>query len=87
MSGFKFEFDERAIRKLAQKAVDEAGREFQQEMDRLHRSYGGQPVAVVKPAVRAALRRIDVTASDEEITDYAEVIARGDRIVVDVERL
>lgn len=81
MSGFNFSDDE--VSKLAREAVDETGAEFQREMDAVHRSHAGQPVEVVLPVMREVFSRIDVEASDDEIIDYAEVIARGDRIKVE----
>lgn len=63
--------------------VEDVGREFQRAMDDVARSHSGQPVEQVKPAVRAALRRIDVEASEAEIADYATAISNGDRIEVE----
>jgi len=89
MSGstFNFEFDERAFKKIAQEALDESGRQFQQELGRLQRTHSGQPVDEVKRHVRQAFGRIGVKASESEITDYATAISSGTKIKVQVDRL
>ena len=87
MSGFKFNFDDRALKKVAQQAADEAGRQFQRELDRLRRTHSGKPLDEVKRHVRQAFRQIDVKASESEITDYATAISEGSRIKVQVERV
>lgn len=85
MSGFNI--DKEALKKVFQQGVDDVGRKFQMELDRLHRMYAGKPLDEVKLRVREAFRRIDVKASEAEITDYATKISDGTKIQVKVERI
>ena len=87
MSSSGFNFDERAIKKVAQQAADEVGRQFERELERLRRSHSGKPVDDVKRHVRQAFRRLDATATESEITDYAVAISEGSRIKVRVDRI
>lgn len=77
---FDFDPDE-----FAREAVNDVAREFQSTMDRLLASHEGQPVEVVKPALRSALRRIEIDADADEVEEWSEAISSGTRIVVEVE--
>lgn len=77
-----FEFDKRAIDKLAQDAVKKVKRKAQPEFDRLYRECSGKPLSEVKPKVEALLQKLDWKADRREVDAYAEAIARGDRIVL-----
>lgn len=83
-SGFKF--DERAFKKAVAKgvnaAVKDAAADGQRMFDALHRSHSGKPASEVLPHVRSALRRAGWKASEREIKDYAELISRGNRVVL-----
>ncbi|MBT3326207.1 MAG: hypothetical protein HN396_08115 [Gemmatimonadales bacterium] len=87
-SNFKFEFDTRALERVAPDAVKEVARNAQPHFDRLHREHAGNAVGEVEPHVRALFRRLDwKPASPSEIRDYAQVISRGDRIVLEPGRV
>lgn len=76
---FDFDSDE-----FAREVVNDAAREFQATTDRLLASHEGQPVEVVKTALRSALRRIDIEAAADELQEWSEAISSGTRIVVEV---
>ncbi|GIE07302.1 hypothetical protein [Paractinoplanes durhamensis] len=83
MATFKPSKDfDKIIQDLGKKAIQEVKRKDQPVLDRLHREYAGKPVEVVKPAMARALKAAGWTLSDRELTDYAEIISRGDRIVL-----
>jgi hypothetical protein len=84
-SNVSLKFDRRALEKVARDAARKAVRQAQPHLDRLHRDHAGKPVSEVEPHVRALFRRLDWKPDHpREITDYAETIARGDRIVLQV---
>lgn len=70
---------------IVQDALNEAAREFQREMDGLLSSHKGKPVEQVKPAMRSALRRLDIDADEAEVTEWSTAISEGTRIVAEVE--
>ena len=82
MGGFKFEMDDRAIKKMADDAVKSLVKEAQTAFDRLHRLYAGKPVGEVLPQVRSEFRRLEWKASESEIRDYAQLIADGKKVVI-----
>ncbi len=83
----RFKIDEQSLKEVLQQSADEVGRQFQLELDGLYRMYAGKPPEEVKRQVREAFRRIDVKASDSEITDYATRISEGSKIRVNVEQI
>jgi hypothetical protein len=82
VSDFKFEFDENAFKKVADKAVTAKMEETQALLDRLHRDYSGKPVSEVKPALVRAWKKDGGNISDAEATDWATLISDGTRIVL-----
>ena len=75
--------DKRSLEKLAQQAARQAVREAQPLFDDLHREHAGEPVEQVEPHVRAMFRRLNwKPESSDEIPEYAQIIARGDRILL-----
>jgi len=77
-----FTFDKRGMEKLAKEAVRDVAKEAQRVFDRLGSSYEGKPIAEIKPALRREWRRVlggDIT--DPDLTEYAEHISAGTRIV------
>lgn len=77
-----FDFDPE---EFAREAVNDAAREFQAAMDRLLATHKGTPVEQVKPAMRSALRRIEIDADADEVQEWSEAISNGTRIVAEVE--
>ena len=90
-SGFEIKWDknalDRVVKETANKAVVEQGRKLQSELDSVLAQSSGKTAAEIKPLVQNAFRRIGGSISDPELTQYAEVIAEGTRIVVQPERL
>lgn len=56
------------------------------ELDRLRKTCAGKPIDEVKISVRKAFRRMDVKASESDITDYATHISNGTKIKVKMDR-
>lgn len=78
---FDFDPDE-----FAREAVNDVAREFQATMDRLLATHEGKAVEQVKPALRSALRRIEIDADADQIQEWSEAISSGMRIVAEVGR-
>lgn len=81
-----FKFDQRGLQKLVQEAGDQAVkdviRKAQPILDRVFNQYKGQPVGVVKPHMRSALRQAGITPdNDAELTSFAQHVTDGTRIV------
>lgn len=85
MSGF--EFNDKAMKKLAQDVANDVGKKFQAELDRIVRSNKGKPVPDVKRQVLQAMKRTGVDAPDATATGYATTISEGTRLTVDVQRI
>jgi hypothetical protein len=68
---------------LEKMALDAVKEQDQPVFDRLYRDYSGRSVSEVRPAVAAALCANGWTLSDEELGDYATLISRGTRIVLE----
>lgn len=77
---FKFEFDETALMREVQPAVDQIARDMTREMDQLGTRYVGRPPAEIKPALRALFARDGGIITEPELTEYAEMISSGTRI-------
>jgi hypothetical protein len=84
-SSFKFEFDQRglkkAVEKAANKAVKVAAKNAQRVLDRVHRSHAGRPVNDVMARLRSAARSAGWKFTDGELRPYAEAISQGTRVV------
>lgn len=83
MSDFKIKMNpgwEQALRREAQKGVNQIAADWNRKLSQFHRRYGGQPLATVKPALARLFRQEGVNASDSEVTQYAEQISNGVRI-------
>jgi len=85
MSGF--EFNDKAMKKLARDVANDVGKKFQAELDRIARSNKGRPVPDVKRQVLQAMKRTGVDAPDATATGYATAISEGTRLKVDVQRI
>lgn len=89
-NNFSFKFDarelERQMKKAAEPELHRIARQSQPVFDRLADEHGGEPVEDVLPHVRAAFRQLGWTADSEaELRQYAETIAEGGRIVLNVD--
>lgn len=79
----EFKFNQGALDKIAQQAVEETKRKAQPEFDRLFRECSGRQVSEVKPKVSAMLRRLGWEAESGDVNAYAEAISNGNRIVLE----
>jgi hypothetical protein len=77
------DFNEDAIRAVAQEAVQQRADELQELYGRLLRTEAGKPVEDVKTALAKEWRStFDAELTDPELSDTAEVLASGTRIEV-----
>ena len=84
-SGFSFGGDfEREIMKAAESGLREVANDYQKMFNSLGRRYCGQPVEVIKPALRREWSKIGGSISDAELTDYATLISDGTHIEMKV---
>lgn len=77
---FKFEFDESALMREVQPAIDQMAREMTRDMDQLGTRYAGRPPAEIKPALQALFARDGGSITEPELTEYAEMISSGTHI-------
>jgi hypothetical protein len=77
------DFNEDAVRAMAREAVQQRADELQELYDRLLLTEAGKPVEDVKTALAREWRTtFDTELTDPELSDTAEVLASGTRIVV-----
>jgi hypothetical protein len=82
-----FKFDERALRRAVQPAIDKMARDMTREMNQLSARYAGRPVAEIKPALQRLFGRDGGSITDPELTEYAEAISAGTRIEFKADRI
>ncbi|WP_314425496.1 hypothetical protein [uncultured Microbacterium sp.] len=84
---FKFEFDEKALkRELARQAqpeMDRIAREMTREMERLR----GLPIDQIKPALQRLFARDGGSITEPELSEYAQMIHDGTRIEFKANRI
>lgn len=84
---FKFEFDEKALkRELARQAqpeMDRIAREMTREMERLR----GLPIDQIKPALQRLFARDGGSITEPELSEYAQMIHDGTRIEFKADRI
>jgi hypothetical protein len=73
---------ERAVNDSANKAVVEQAQRLQSALDSLLGRSKGKTVAQIKPMVKEAFRQIGGSITEPELSQYAEVLADGRRIVM-----
>lgn len=87
---FKFEFDQRAFRKAAEAAandaVHESAREMQRVLDGVYDTHAGQPAAEVMRRLRTTAEDAGWKFTEVELQPYAEAISERIRIVVEAGR-
>lgn len=77
----KFKLDEKALEKLVQPALKEMAKEYNRDFESLARQYRGKPVDQIKPAVQRIFKKHGGKISDPELTDYAQQISNGTKII------
>jgi hypothetical protein len=89
MSGFKF--DERAleaaVKKTANEGVRKIAAQHQALLDGLLDTHSGRPLDEVKEALRSGWQKLGGSLGDAELTQYAEYIRDGRRIVFQPQEL
>ena len=93
--GIRFEFDgdkfkrdiDRAVRKVANDALDDSSRKLQRACDVVAERYAGQEADTVFTALKAeiARQRVEIQIPNKNLRAYAEAISAGRRIRVQVE--
>ncbi|MFF4828245.1 hypothetical protein ACFY20_35770 [Streptomyces sp. NPDC001312] len=81
---FDFNFDEDAIKKMANDVVGKMARDLTTALNELKPRYEGAPIRDVKSAVQAVWKKHSGGGdiSDPELTEFAEQIQAGGRVEV-----
>ena len=88
MASIEFNDDwEREVRRAAQGQIDKLAREGTRVTDRLVASHAGQPVEVIRPILQREMKRAGFTITDPDLTQYAEQISGGGRVIIKSERI
>ena len=77
-------WDKGALERAAKEAVKQALPGMQREFDALGRRSKGKPVESVKRDVKQLARKLGLELSDRDVTAYAETMAEGTRIKLQV---
>jgi hypothetical protein len=85
MSSFKF--DEGAFKKIAEQAVKDKARDMQRRMDRLAAELKGKPLETAKVRLQQEWRRDGGSITDPELTEYAQALIDGTRIVFEAGKI
>lgn len=84
MSGnFKFKWDMPAFDDVIELAIDTLASDYTAEFEKLRVEHTGDSVAVIKPKLARILRDHGGSATDAEITEYAQLISDGTRVIVE----
>ena len=86
INGFKRDL-RRATERAANDGLRQSAQELQRELNAVSNSHGGRPIDEVKPALRAASKRIGMQLSEEELTEFATAISEGVPITVKAQRV
>lgn len=79
----KFNGDwERDLNRMVESHIDKLAKEGTRAADRVLASHGGQPVGVVKPILQREMKRAGFNITDPELTQYAQQISDGGRVVL-----
>ena len=76
----------RQIQKAAQEGVDRIAKDWTRDMERLSVQYKGKPIDTIKPALKRLAQRHGGTLSDSELSQWAQMISEGTKIVFKPER-
>jgi len=77
-----FKFDKRALERVVNDGMKDIAKKMQGVFDGVYRTYESQPVDVVKPALKSAMRRAEFTPDDAQLDSWSTAISAGTRIVV-----
>lgn len=73
---------DRELKKLVKDGGKQIARDWQKMFDSLSKRYAGKPVSTIKPVLRREWKKLGVSSSDRELTEYATLISEGTRIEV-----
>lgn len=73
---------EREIQQQTQTVVQDLASQTTRELDNLRQRYQGQPLDVIKPELQRIFRRQGGSITDPELTEWAQMIAEGTRIIM-----
>lgn len=77
----KFKINEAALKRAVAPALKKIAADKTRQMDRLVANYAGHDLDEIKRAVVALFKRDGGSITDPELTKYAEMVQRGQRIV------
>lgn len=77
----KFKINEAALKRAVAPAVKNIAEDKTRQMDQFVADYAGHDLDEIKRAIVALFKRDSGSISDPELTRYAEMVQRGQRIV------
>ena len=77
----KFKINEAALKRAVAPAVKNIAEDKTRQMDQLVADYAGHDLDEIKGAIVTLFTRDGGSISDPELTEYAEMVQRGQRIV------
>ncbi|WCD91449.1 hypothetical protein [Microbacterium sp. nov. GSS16] len=75
-----FKFNEEGMRRVAEEAVANMAAQQTQDLERLRQQYVGQPIAVIRPALRQLFASYDGNITEPDLSEWAQLISDGTRI-------
>ena len=78
----KFEFNQDALRRLAEDAVTKMATDRTQELDLLFERYKGRPVDEIRPVLEHLFARVAWNMGDERLSAFAEAIHDDRRVAI-----
>lgn len=81
----KFKINEAALKRAVAPALKNIADDKTRQMDQLVDDYAGHDLDKIKLAIVALLKRDGGSITDPELTKYAEMVQRGQRIVFKAE--
>ena len=77
----KFKINEAALKRAVGPALKKIADDKTRQMDQLVAEYAGHDLDEIKRAIAAMFKRDGGSITDPELTKYAEMVQRGQRIV------
>lgn len=74
---------ERAVKDATREGLVQSSRNIQQQLDAVLAAAQGKSATEVKPMLQDAFRKVGGSISEPELSQYAEILARGQRIVIE----
>ncbi|MBN2177291.1 MAG: hypothetical protein JW722_06500 [Demequinaceae bacterium] len=81
----KIDFDENALRTLVNEQVQQITQDANNDMEALYARCSRRPLEEIKPELKAVFEKRGGQLSEPELTDYAQRIHDGVKIVFEVD--